>query len=293
MGSRNVDNNGEQFTRLAVAACSKQGIPIVSGGARGVDQVAMLEGLHAGGTVVGALADSLLKSAVAKKYRDGIREQRLVLVSAFSPEAGFNVGNAMGRNKHIYALADYGLIISAEVGKGGTWAGATEELKRPDARPVFVRDEPKAPEGNRALLKLGAQPYPKPPWGDNLAVKLSEKINKKQISTGEQLSMFQQRPLSTPAAVSVKEKGADYPENQSRMNGKKAEDDQLAGEVPASVYDAVLPVLLKALDDWQKPKDLAEKLEVRKQQLDDWLKRAVDEGWIKKKNRPVQYRCFK
>jgi len=293
VGSRNVDNNGEQFTRLAVAACAKQGIPIVSGGARGVDQVAMLEGLHAGGTVVGALADSLLKSAVAKKYRDGIREQRLVLVSAFSPEAGFNVGNAMGRNKHIYALADFGLIISAEEGKGGTWAGATEELKRPDARHVFVRDEPTAPEGNRALLKLGAQPYPKPPWGDNLAVKLSEKINKKQISTGEQLYMFQQRPLSTPAAVSVKEKGADYPEDQSRMNGKKAEDDQLAGEVPASVYDAVLPVLLKALDDWQKPKDLAEKLEVRKQQLDDWLKRAVDEGWIKKKNRPVQYRCFK
>jgi hypothetical protein len=105
--------------------------------------------------------------------------------------------------------------------------------------------------------------------------------------------MFQQRPLSAPAAVSVKEKGADYPEDQSRMNGKKAEDDQLGGEVPASVYDAVLPVLLKALDDWQKPKDLAEKLEVRKQQLDDWLKRAVDEGWIKKKNRPVQYRCFK
>ena len=293
VGSRNVDNIGEQFTRLAVAACSKQGIPIVSGGARGVDQVAMLEGLHAGGTVVGALADSLLKSAVAKKYRDGIRELRLVLVSAFSPEARFNVGNAMGRNKHIYALADYGLIISAEVGKGGTWAGVTEELKRPDARPVFVRDASTAPGGNRALIKLGAKPYPKPPWGDNLVVKLSERINKKQISTGEQLSMFQQRPLSPPAAVSVKEKGVDYPENQSRMNGKKAEDVQLAGEVPASVYAAVLPVLLKALDDWQKPKDLAEKLEVRKQQLDDWLKRAVDEGWIKKKNRPVQYRCFK
>ncbi len=190
VGSRNVDNSGEQFTRLAVAACSEQGISIVSGGARGVDQVAMLEGLRAGGTVVGVLADSLLKSAVAKKYRDGIREQRLVLVSAFSPEARFNVGNAMGRNKHIYALADFGLIISAEMGKGGTWAGATEELKRPDARPVFVRDEPTAPEGNRALIKLGAQTYPKPPWGENLTAKLSEKINIKPSSTAKQLSMF-------------------------------------------------------------------------------------------------------
>jgi len=293
VGSRNVDNTGEQFTRLAVAACSKQGIPIVSGGARGVDQVAMLEGLHAGGTAVGVLADSLLKSAVAKKYRDGIREQRMVLVSAFSPDAHFNVGNAMGRNKHIYALADFGLIISAEMGKGGTWAGATEELKRPDARPVFVRDEPTAPEGNRALMKMGAQPYPKPPWGDNLAAKLSEKINKKLSSTGNQLSMFPQMPLSPPAAVSVKEKGANYPEDQTWMNEKTAEDVQLAEGVPASVFDAVMPVLQNALDDWQKPKDLAEKLEVRKQQLDDWLKRAVDEGWIKKKNRPVQYRRLK
>jgi predicted Rossmann fold nucleotide-binding protein DprA/Smf involved in DNA uptake len=293
VGSRNVDNIGEQFTRLAVAACAKQGIPIVSGGARGVDQVAMLEGLHAGGTVVGALADSLLKSAVAKKYRDGIREQRLVLVSAFSPEARFNVGNAMGRNKHIYALADFGLIISAEMGKGGTWAGATEELKRPDARPVFVRDEPTAPEGNRALIKLGAQPYPKPPWGDDLAAKLSEKSNEKRSSLGKQLSMFSPIPLSQPAAVSVKEKRVGYPEEQPGMNGKTTEDDQIAEKVPASVFDAVLPVLLNALDDWQNPKDLAEKLEVRKPQLDDWLKRAVDEGLIKKKTRPVQYRRSK
>ncbi len=293
VGSRNVDNTGEQFTRLAVEACAKQGISIVSGGARGVDQVAMLEGLHAGGTVVGVLADSLLRSAVAKKYRDGIREQRLVLVSAFSPDASFNVGNAMARNKHIYALSDFGLIISTGVGKGGTWAGATEELKRPDGRPVFVRDEPTAPEGNRVLIKLGAQPYPKPPWGDNLAAKLSEKINKKRSSIGEQLSMFSQMPLSPPAAVSVKEKRVDYPEDHPGMNAKTMEDDKLSEEVSASVFDAVLPVLLNALDDWQNPKTLAEKLEVRKPQLDDWLKRAVDEGWIKKKNRPVQYRRLK
>ncbi len=293
VGSRNVDSIGEQFTRLAVGACAKQGIPIVSGGARGVDQIAMLEGLNAGGTVVGVLADSLLKSAVAKKYRDGIREQRLVLLSAFSPESRFNVGNAMGRNKHIYALADFGLIISAEAGKGGTWAGATEELKRPYSRPVFVRDEAMAPEGNRALIKLGAQPYPKPPWGDDLAATLSVKLIKKQFSTGEQLSIFQPSLTIMPASVSVKEKGNDYSKDQTGMTGKTAEKDQLAKDVPASVFDAVLPVLLNALDDWQKPKDLAEKLAVRKPQLDDWLKRAVGEGWIKQKTRPVQYRRLK
>jgi predicted Rossmann fold nucleotide-binding protein DprA/Smf involved in DNA uptake len=29
----------------------------------------------------------------------------------------------MGRNKLIYAMADYGLVVSAEHKKGGTWAG--------------------------------------------------------------------------------------------------------------------------------------------------------------------------
>lgn len=293
VGSRNVDAKGEQFTRQAVAACSLQGIPIVSGGARGVDQIAMLEGLHAGGTVVGALADSLLKSAVAKKYRDGIREQRLVLVSAYSPEARFNVGNAMGRNKHIYALADFCLVISAETGKGGTWAGATEELKRPGTRPVFVWAEPAAPEGNRALIKIGAQPYPEPPWGDDLMERLSEMSTTKTSSTGEQLSMFPQIPLSSPVAVSVKEQGADYTEDQTGMKGETSEKVPLKEAAPTSVFEVVLPVLLNALEKWEKPKEMAEKLDVRKPQLDDWLKRAVDEGWIEKKNRPVQYRRLK
>ena len=293
VGSRNVDSTGEQFTRQAVSACSRQGIPIVSGGARGVDQVAMLEGLHTGGTVVGALADSLLKSAVAKKYRDGIREQRLVLVSAFSPEARFNVGNAMGRNKHIYALADFCLVISAETGKGGTWAGATEELKRSDARPVFVRDDPTAPDGNRALIKLGAQPYPELPWGDDLVARLSEKSNTKTSPAGEQLSMFPKMPLSSPAAAGVKEQGGGYFEDQPVIKREISEKPALKETVPANVFDAVLPVLLKALDDWQKPKELAEKLKVRKPQLDDWLTRATDEGRVEKKNRPVQYRRLK
>ncbi len=290
VGSRNVDNSGEQFTRLAVAACAKQGISIVSGGARGVDQVAMLEGLQAGGTVVGALADSLLKSSVAKKYRDGIREQRLVLVSAFSPEARFNVGNAMGRNKHIYALADFGLIISAEKGKGGTWAGATEELKRPWARPVFVRDEPTAPEGNRALMKLGAQTYPKPPWGGDLVATLSVRRMPQRASNGEQLTMFPPATRRSPEAASVKEKVSNYMAGHTGLNDIARDDDQPAAQVPASLFDAVLPLIINALDDWKKPMDLADKLEVRKSQLDDWLKRAFDKGLIEKKNRPVLYR---
>ena len=61
----------------------------------------------------------------------------------------------MGRNKLIYGLADYAVVVSSEVETGGTWRGATEALK---ARwcPVFVRTGDDVPPGNQELLKKGA-----------------------------------------------------------------------------------------------------------------------------------------
>lgn len=66
---------------------------------------------------------------------------------------------AMARNKLIYALADFALVVASDAGKGGTWAGAEEALKAGWV-PVFVVDRPDAPEGNRLLIKRGAIPFP-------------------------------------------------------------------------------------------------------------------------------------
>jgi len=65
----------------------------------------------------------------------------------------------MGRNKLVYALADYALVIASDAGKGGTWAGATEALKAKWV-PVFVLDGADVPEGNRQLINKGALPFP-------------------------------------------------------------------------------------------------------------------------------------
>jgi predicted Rossmann fold nucleotide-binding protein DprA/Smf involved in DNA uptake len=83
----------------------------------------------------------------------------LALVTPYAPNAGFSVGAAMGRNKLIYALADYALVIASEGGQGGTWAGATEALKG-GWLPVFVFDGLQVPEGNRQLLQKGALSFP-------------------------------------------------------------------------------------------------------------------------------------
>ncbi|WP_155315229.1 DNA-processing protein DprA [Desulfosarcina alkanivorans] len=291
VGSRNVDDEGEAFTRKVARACVDADMAVVSGGARGVDQVAMLSALAAGGKAVGILADSLQKAALAGKYRQAIREKRLVLVSPFHPGSRFNVGNAMGRNKYIYALADFALIISAEIKKGGTWAGATEELKREERRPVFVRTGKGVPPGNPALLEMGAQPFPEPPWkGDvkNLLAEAEPPVP--GVRKPSQRSLFGGERRSAAVAM-VKEEPAAFkeaPEKTGISPIAAAADGE--SEPRLSIYDAALPVLLAAMENWISSADLAGKLDVRKGQLDDWLKRAVEEGVIEKKTRPVRFR---
>lgn len=156
IGSRSIDSIDEQFTQNIATQAAKENINIISGAARGVDETAMLATLEAGGTAVGIMADGLLKAAMSKKWRRYLQNGQLVLVSSFYPEAGFSVGNAMGRNKYIYTAASAALVVRADEGKGGTWAGAIENNQNHWV-PLFVKQQSDS-SGNIALLKSGANP---------------------------------------------------------------------------------------------------------------------------------------
>ena len=159
VGSRDVDFAGKAFTREVAKLCAYNGMPVVSGGARGVDKISMTTALKAGGVTIGILAENLLKKSVERSARRAIADERLLLLSPYHPNASFHVGTAMGRNKLIYAMSDYSLIVRADYEEGGTWFGAKEELKRENSRPVFVRIGDNVPKGNTELLKLGAAPW--------------------------------------------------------------------------------------------------------------------------------------
>ena len=159
VGSRNIDQRGFALTEFIGNACAESDLTVYSGGARGADKTAMGAALSAGGYAVGLLADSLEKGIRAADARTHIEEGNLVLATSFSPYAGFSIGNAMGRNKYIYALSDFGLVIASDAEKGGTWAGAEEALKA-GWLPVFVVDGPDVPAGNRLLIKRGGIPFP-------------------------------------------------------------------------------------------------------------------------------------
>ena len=159
VGSRNIDAAGTQYASEISRKAVDAGLAVVSGGARGTDRIAMNAALEADGFAVGALADSL--EATIRKPDVGalLLEGRLVLVTPYAPSAGFSVGAAMGRNKVIYGLSDFAVIVSSDFRTGGTWSGAIEALKA-DWCPVFARDGKKVPIGNRELIKLGATGLP-------------------------------------------------------------------------------------------------------------------------------------
>ncbi len=159
VGSRHLDAAGEECARFVGNACGLSGQVLYSGGAKGVDTLSMDAALEARGSAVGILADSLEKAI--RNQQDALKRGDLCLVTPYSPNAGFSVGAAMGRNRLIYTLADYAIVVASDAETGGTWAGATETLKNGWV-PVFVLEHNAMPEGNKLLLQRGALPFPHP-----------------------------------------------------------------------------------------------------------------------------------
>lgn len=271
VGSRNADsavlNSACRIGELAARAQRT----IVSGGARGIDQAAMSGVLEAGGTATGVLADSLERSALNRDHRAYLRDGRLVLLSPYDPQAGFNVGNAMQRNKLIYALADAGLVVQSDYGKGGTWAGAIEQLDKLRLVPIFIVPHAAQDAALESLQKKGALMWPNPITPEDFTDALAQRGSLKT----EQLS------LSTDNG------------NQS----EKIPDVSRAAETPGTPPDeqlfATVRTLLEQIDLPKTDKEIANELKVTSGQAKEWIKRLVKEGVLEKLSSPTRYRSTK
>ena len=200
VGSRNIEKDEAAFAKAIGHQAALEGITLVSGGAKGVDETAMLSCLQSEGNALGILADGLYNAALSSKWRTYIKSEMLCLISTYFPEARFHTGNAMGRNKYIYSLSDQALVVRSDKDKGGTWAGATENLKKGWV-PLFVK--PSATDGNKALLQMGGKILDivnggTTPW---LSAALAEAFNEPTIAQVEPGDLFsnisEQRPENT------------------------------------------------------------------------------------------------
>lgn len=171
VGPRQAGEEALEFAQWMGVLTARTGLPLISGGARGVDRAAMTGAMEAGGQAVGVLAGKLEKEIMTSDRRDWIADEQMLMVSPYDPGAGFHRGAAMGRNKLIYNLADAALAVEADPEGGGTRAGAINQLeanrKQPDRQvPVYVRDTPSP--GLDFLRENGAQTWPDPKTADEL-----------------------------------------------------------------------------------------------------------------------------
>ncbi|MDI5934666.1 DNA-processing protein DprA [Halomonas sp. M4R5S39] len=153
VGSRKAGNEDLTYARMLGAKANQAAVGIVSGGARGIDEAAMQGAIQEGGPVIGILSEGLLKAATSSQWRQGLMSGGLVLVSPYYPEASFNTGNAMGRNKYIYCLADAAVVVHSG-SSGGTKAGAEENLRKGWV-PLWVKPTQDPEAGNQALVDAG------------------------------------------------------------------------------------------------------------------------------------------
>jgi DNA processing protein len=288
VGSRHVDDELISYTTRIGSLAAEAGKAIVSGAARGIDSSAMSGAIEAGGKVVGVMADSLGRAALAKGNREAFREGRLVVISAYDPAAGFNVGHAMQRNKAIYALADAALVVTSDFNKGGTWAGAIEQLDRLRFVPVFVRDGAKAGKGNAALLQRGGRAWPDPHSGDALKSTLA--------AAAEDVAA---KPSQATLPLTMREESAGYQSGKAAEATEPVAPPDEAHKPPtqltpeAELWHTVREILRRELGHALTEEEVAALLVVAKPQAKAWLTRMVQEGLAEKvrKSKPASYRA--
>ncbi len=183
VGSRSISDNDVLFTQSAVWNVLKKGHVIVSGGAKGCDSIAEETALEAGGEAIAYLSDSMMRKLRKAKTLQTVQQGKLLLLSVVKPDAGFNTGVAMMRNKYIYAQSEATLVVKSDYNKGGTWSGATENLKNHWAL-TLCRNHLSYP-GNKALIERGAIPVDDD-WDGSIEV-FTEKENQE---SAQQLSLF-------------------------------------------------------------------------------------------------------
>ncbi len=269
VGSRKVTDDLMEYASGVGALAAQAGHSVVSGGARGVDRAAMDGALAAGGRVVGVLAEELEREAMHRKNRDALRTGQLVLLSEYDPCSRFTIGHAMQRNKLIYAFAEHALIVNSDLERGGTWAGAVEQLDKLRFSKVFVRSTGPKNDALDALLRRGAVAWPNPTSTNGLFELLSEAAERPGLPTSEPT------PEPSPHEPTQPDDSADGP------NGLNP---------AAALFRTVEKVVLAVLEVPRTEAEIADALEVSKTQARDWLRRLSERGVVERAGRPARYR---
>lgn len=281
VGSRNASEKDLKVAHDIGQSICNQGMGIVSGGAKGVDERAMLGCLESEGNCVGILADSLMRRANSKLYREYIQRKDLTLISPYNPEAGFNAGNAMGRNKYVYCLSQAAIVVHSGE-KGGTWEGAMENIRK-GLVPIWVYPTGDAKSANKLIVEKGARWLPK----DTTDIKLNALTNDSvEVSSG----LFSRVYSNEESSQEVREpsRSVSGSEGSAKTNMQTWSDSESNS---LSLFEYFVFRLSEIFEERQyfTKDDVTGKMDLVATQCNAWLKRAVEEEYLNKKKSPVRY----
>lgn len=284
VGSRSVNDDLIEYSKGIGRLAARSNITLVSGGAKGVDISAMQGSLEEGGNACGFLSDSLEKAALTRTNREPLMNNQLVLITANDPRANFTVGFAMQRNKYIYALADASLVVNSDLEKGGTWAGAQEQLDKFHMVPVYVRSTGEKSLGIDALIKKGATHWPNPITPSDLIALVNKEV---RMAVNVEEKTQADIPQS---AIPMEENSTPFQSdgiNQLNVQTNTSEEAclVLAEELFLNVSNIICKLLISPMKDTQ----IASELQVLLPQAKAWLNRLVAEDKIIKSNKGGSY----
>ena len=127
VGSRDLLEENYEFACEVGKQAALQGYTLVSGNARGADRAAQQSCLNYGGSVISIVADELYKQPC---------QDNLLYLSKTGFDLEFTAYRALERNTVIHAFGSHTFVAQCRLGKGGTWDGVKNNLRK-GYTPVF------------------------------------------------------------------------------------------------------------------------------------------------------------
>ena len=155
VGRRDPSDRGLQFAHDVAECLGQNGVPTISGNARGIDRAAHQGSLCTGTATVSVVPEGILRLLHRRSQPSLTTDfgSSFLVISGVSPWERWSVGEAMRRNRWIANWCDALIVVEANL-EGGTWR--TAEAAAKCGTPIWVCTGFEAIQedlGNEALAK--------------------------------------------------------------------------------------------------------------------------------------------
>ena len=265
--------SGERIVRRSAAFAACSDLPVITAGHYRVAEAATVVAREAGGKAVRLLADRLIHNSVEKSTRRAIAAKRMVLVSTCSPSAQSAMLHSAEAGLASIGLANQALYVSGAGIVVDTYGCAFAMRQCSSPTSLFVWTGRNNSEDAQELLDKGA--------------KLWTEENVKR--TWRPLASSSVAGTSTPEPATII--GSESTKGAEKVPAVLDGDSGRLNREHRSVYEAIMPILMRHCDQPRTANEVAGLLDVQKGQLEKWLRQAVKEGRLIKSDssRPPRY----